>query len=126
MVVKGEDGHDSQASMDLQQISEFMAILSHCQHALVLAHAGQEIDLRTFDPRSAFQPVAGSHAIGAYEGMPKFAVGVEEAIGAVGALCLGSSGRLTGYRMSPGTAQTLGLALLDSAGKVPTTPPPKQ
>jgi hypothetical protein len=119
MAVRGKDGKDVSAFMDLDQIAELMAILSHCQHVLVLSSAGREVNM-PIDPNIAFQPEAGSQALGAYEGISRFAMGVDDLAGLVAFQFLSSSGRLSGYRIKPEKARALSRDLEAAADATPT------
>ena len=122
MTVEGDKG-PSTASMDAEGIAQFMAILSQCQHALVLSHAGQEVDL-PIDPNIAFDTVGGRYAIEYFEMHKKHALGVDNEMGAVGMKILSRKGRLTSIRMSPEAARNLGKGLLQVADQV--VPPQKR
>lgn len=80
-------GQKITASMDAAELAGFMAILSQCQHALVLSLAGQEVKL-PIDPEIAFQPQAGNFALGAFETIAKVTVGIDENLGAVALVIL--------------------------------------
>jgi hypothetical protein len=118
MIVKGDDGRNVEAGMSPEDISDFMAILSHCQHVLTLSHVGVEVHL-PIDPKIAFAPVAGGRVLTAYEGIRKLSIGIDESAGTVSMTLLGSSGRLSSYRMRPETARILGQGLLDRADETP-------
>ena len=120
--MSGKDDREVEAALDPQQLTLLIAILTHCQHALVLAHAGYKIDLGTWNPEEAFKPVDGKRALGAYEGLSRFATGVDQQLRAVALLLLGSSGRLTNYRIGAQTARNLARTLLESADDTPTLP----
>jgi hypothetical protein len=118
MTVKGENGQDSTASMDVDEIAEFIAILSQCQHALVLSHAGTQVTL-PLDPACAFETTAGRYALGAYEVHERHTTGIDSEMGAVAMTLLSRKGRLTNIRMSPASARNLGSSLLQMADEVP-------
>jgi len=117
MRVQNAAGKHVQANMDLDQIAEFITILSHCQHALVLSQAGHIVDL-PLDPQIAFKPQAGTMLLGAYEGAAKMTVGVDDLLGAVSLLILSPSGRLSGFRIAPEMARDLGNGLVEAADKI--------
>lgn len=106
-------------SMNVDEISRFMALLSQCQHVLVLSLTGHEEDL-PFDPAKAFAAGPGRHAIGAYEVHRRHAVGIDGELGAVAMTLLSRVGRLTGIRMSPDAARNLGRGLLQMADEAPS------
>jgi hypothetical protein len=118
IAVEGRDGSRVTASMDCDQIAEFMAILSQCQHALVLSHAGQEVDL-PIDPNIAFETIAGRYALNYFEVHRRHSLGIDTELGAVGMRLLSRKGRLTNIRMSPEAARNLGEGLLKLADEVP-------
>jgi hypothetical protein len=124
MTVRGESGQDSTASMDVDEIADFMAILSQCQHALVLSQAGIEVTL-PLDPARAFEPIARHHGLGAYEVHERHSLGIDSELGAIALLLLSRKGRLTNIRMSPASARNLGSSLLQMVDEVPR-PQPKQ
>lgn len=124
MRVEGASGQTVSASMDIEQIGGLMAILSHCQHALVRTLAGVKTDL-PIDPQIAFKPVAGKQAIGAYEGLRRIATGVDDNQGLVSMLLLSVLGRLSEYRMSPEMARHLGQGLIDAAENAPAPRKPQ-
>ena len=124
MTVTGRDGHDVKASMDMNDIAHFMAMLSHCQHVLAHAMRGRKIAL-PMDPAIAFQPVSGEFGLCAYEKLSRLAVGDDPTTAEVATILQGDSGRITGYRMSIETAQHLAQGLLSSVEKT-STPPTKQ
>jgi hypothetical protein len=123
--VVGKDGKTVSATMTLQEIAQFIAILSQCQHALVRTLAGVKTDL-PIDPAIAFEPVAGRERISAYEGIRRLAVGVDRAQGLVSMTLLSASDRISEYRMSSDSAQRLGQGLLDAADDTPSAPPKLQ
>lgn len=118
IAVQGPDGKSVTASMDCDQIAEFMAILSQCQHALVLAHAGQEVDL-PLDPNVAFETIGGRYALDYFEVHQRHSLGIDSELGAVGMKLLSRKGRLTSIRMSPEAARNLGSNLVRLADEVP-------
>jgi hypothetical protein len=121
MRVQNSAGKYVQANIDAEQLAEFMTILSHCQHALVLSKAGHVVNL-PIDPRMAFEPEVGPFLLGAYEGVQKLSAGIDEQTGTVGLLILSPSGRLSGFRIIPETARALGEGLVDAAEKMPGPP----
>jgi hypothetical protein len=120
IVVNDPDGHESKGSLGLEDLAKFMAILSHYQHALVHSCAGQKIPL-PLDPNVAFEENE-KYALGAHEGLSRASVGIDDAMGAVAMTALGSSGRLTGYRMSPDMARWMAQALVKAAEQTPNPP----
>jgi hypothetical protein len=116
MMVEGDNG-PSMASMDEEEIADFIAILTQCQHALVLLHAGQDATL-PLDPNIAFDPVAGRFAVDYFEVHKRHAIGIDQQHGAVGLKILSRKGRLTSIRMSPEAARNMGAGLLQVADEV--------
>jgi hypothetical protein len=98
---------------NLDGITELMALLSHCQHALVMAEAGKEVNL-PLSPPVAFDPQAGQYLLGAYEIIARLATGYDEMNSAVALMILSHAGRLSGFRISEETAR----ALADGLNKV--------
>jgi hypothetical protein len=124
ITVEGADGSRVTTSMDCDQIAEFMAILSQCQHALVLSHAGQKVTL-PMDPSIAFETIGGRYALDYFEVHRRHSLGIDSELGAVGMKLLSRKGRLTSIRMSPEAARKLGSGLVQMADEVPR-PQPKQ
>jgi hypothetical protein len=114
MILKGADGKEVRANIDLNQIAEFMTVLSNCQHALVFSKATNEVHL-PFDPIIAFTPEAGTSLLGAYEVVARAAVGSDKDSGIVALTILSSIGRLTGFRIAPEFARRIGQSLIDKA-----------
>jgi hypothetical protein len=100
--------------MDLDEIGDLMAALSQVQHALVMGLAGECLEV-PFDPAIAFRRVAGTHAVGAYERLQRFAAGLDEAQGMVALILLSELGRISGYRMSADLSRKLGAGLIRNA-----------
>ena len=117
MIVKDADGKEVKANIDLDQIAEFMTVLSNCQHALVFSKATNEVHL-PFDPTIAFTPDAGTSLLGAYEGVARAAVGSDEISGIVALTILSPTGRLTGFRIGREIARKIGRGLIDKADKI--------
>jgi hypothetical protein len=113
MRVTGESGADAVGRMDVDQIAEFMAILSQCQQALVLSHAGQELGL-PIDPNIAFDDVGG-FVPQYFEVHHRHGVGPHDS-GGVAMIMLTRKGRLTSICVSSEAAQNLGEGLLKAAG----------
>jgi hypothetical protein len=116
MTVKGEDSTIS-ASMDEEEIAEFIALLTQCQHALVMLHAGHDVSL-PIDPAVAFEPVAGKIALDYFEVLKRHAIGSDSQHGAVSLKLLSRKGRLTSIRMSVDAAQNMGAGLVQVAATV--------
>lgn len=115
--VSGDNGGSAIVRMNAQQIGTLINILTQTQHAVVLSMVGQKEEL-PFDPLRAFEPQAGKLALGAYEVVQKVAVGIDDNLGMVAALILSKPGRLTGLRIEPEIAQSLGRDLIHFSGEV--------
>jgi hypothetical protein len=117
MTVIGDNNQKITAKLTSAGLAEFVAILSQCQYALALSRTGQEVDL-PIDPNIAFEPVAGGYALGTYDIHERHLIGIDTQAGAVVLTLLSHRGRLTGIRMSPNTARTLGAQLQHTADRV--------
>jgi hypothetical protein len=114
IAVKRADGTDSEVNMTLDDLTNFMAVLSHYQHVLAHSLRGHEIE-PPMDLATAFVLVGGHFALAADEGLPRLAVADDPTTGEVVMMLQGSSGRITGYRILPETARKLSNDLLKCA-----------
>ena len=116
----GEDDLEARGTITIDEIDALMARLSQLQYALVLSQHGIELSLSE-DATIAFREAAKT-AWAKLDAVADFQTGVEELQSAVVLLMSGSTGRLTGYRMSPERARTLALALQNAADQIPAPP----
>jgi hypothetical protein len=120
VIVFGERDSETKGTLTVDEINDLMARLSQLQYALVLSEAGREVSLSQ-DANIAF-PEATKYALVKLDTLARYKAGVEEPEGNVALMILGSSGRLTGYRMSPEKACTMARDILNAAGQTPTSP----
>jgi hypothetical protein len=119
-VVIGKDGAKAEGALDVDRVDQLMATLSQCQHALVLSKAGGEQLAPPFDPARSFEE-HGGHILARRDAISRHAVGVDTE-GTVNLLLLGSTGRLSGYRMSPERARQIAHELVTAAAQTPIQP----
>jgi hypothetical protein len=120
VVVVGEGGGEAKGSLSIDEIDTLMARLSQRQYALVLSEHGTELSLSE-DATISFREAA-KIAWAKLDAVADYQTGVEDLQSAVVLLISGSTGRLTGYRMSPEKARTLALALQNAADQIPARP----
>jgi hypothetical protein len=125
IAIVGGDGKTISATLDCEQIADFVATLTQCQHALVLSATGQEVNM-PIDPNIAFEPVAGHYVPDFFEVHRRHTVGIDNELGAVAIRLLSRRGRLTSIRMPPEAAQNLGAGLLKVAAEISNQRPSKQ
>jgi hypothetical protein len=113
---KDNNGREAMVAIPSQDIPKLMAMLSHCQHALALAHAGQPVSLPI--AREAIFKTAGQYGVGAFEGATQFFTGIDDTQGMVAFVVWSSEQRLTSYRMSPDMARKMSDALSRAAEQV--------
>ena len=116
----GEDNSEARGTITIDEIDALMARLSQLQYALVLSEQGTELSFSE-DATIAFQETA-KLTWAKLDAVADFRTGVEDLQSKVTLLISGSTGRLTGYRMSPETARTLALALQKTADQIPAPP----
>jgi hypothetical protein len=121
IVVTGKDDAEAKGSLSIDDINRLMANLSQCQHALVISQAGGEQLTPPFDPAQPFEG-QGGYSLAKLDAIARYKTAVDDTEGTVGLLVLGSTGRLTGYRISPEKARQLAHALLTAADQTPTQP----
>jgi hypothetical protein len=121
VVVTGNDGTEAKGALSIDDIDRLMAHLSQCQHALVLSKAGGEQLTSPFDPEKPLEAQEG-HILANHDAISRHEVGVDDTEGTVNLLVLGSSGRLSGHRMSPERARQLADQLLRAAGQITVRP----
>lgn len=120
--VAGDDGAIANGAINSDQISRLAAHLSQMQYALDLSEITGEEHSPPFDPLRPFQ---GGQLFGKFFNVSQSRIGVDDMQGKVAALLLDSSGRLTGYRMSPEKAREVGRALLVAADQIQGASKPK-
>jgi hypothetical protein len=121
VVVQGDSDAEARGTLNVDDINRLMASLSQMQHALVISEAGGEQLMPPFDPAKPFEG-QGGYTLAKRSAIQRHNVGVDDTAGTVGMLVLDSSGRLTGYRMSPERARQMASDLLKAAGETPTQP----
>jgi hypothetical protein len=120
----GPEGKPATGELDLGAIRQLMAILSHCEHALVLLGAGEKPKLPS-DPDQIFESSTGEFKLGAYDEVRRFEAGIDDTMGMVGLTIWGKSARLSGFRLSPDNARSMARDLQAAADATPN-PPPKR
>ena len=108
------NGQKITAAMELDDIAELMAILSHCQLALAHSIEGRRVDL-PMDAATAFQPVAGASGLRVSESIANLSVRDDPTIGDVVIDLMSTARRISRFRMIPEAARRLGHALLTAA-----------
>jgi hypothetical protein len=112
LTVQASDNAGMQVTVNLtiEEVSGFIAILSQCQYALALAHAGLRTKL-PIDPNAAFERRADD---GPCEPLARCAV-ESGASGDVAVLMMSAPQRLTHLRLSPERARQLACDLVIAA-----------
>jgi hypothetical protein len=121
VIVWGTNDAEAKGTLKIDEIDQLMANLSFCQYALVISKAGGEQLMPPFDYTRPFE-AQGGYILAKRDAISRHAVGVDDTEGTVALLVLGSTGRLTGYRMSPERARQLAHDLLTAAAQTPTQP----
>lgn len=116
--LKDAEGKMISTALDVQDLADVITQLSQCQFALIRSAAGMQTDLPV-DPSLAFEAPGGGFLNGMYEGLRRFALGIDGARTVVSVMFLSATGRLSDYRMSADMARRLGRALLEQIGDIP-------
>jgi hypothetical protein len=121
VIAEGPDGAGADGTLTIDDLDRLMANLSQCQHALVISAAGGEQLMPPFNPTQMFEG-RGGYVLAKRDAISRHTVGVDDTEGTVALLVLGSSGRLSGYRMSPERARQIANHLLTAADQTPNRP----
>jgi hypothetical protein len=120
VAIFGDGDSEARGTLSIEEIDTLMARLSQLQYALVLSGHGQEVSLSE-DANIAFRE-ASRYAWAKLDAIADYQTGVEDLQSAVVLTILGSTGRLTGYRMSPEKARQMAAALAGTADQTPASP----
>jgi hypothetical protein len=120
VVVFGDGDGEAKGTLTIDEINDLMARLSQFQYVLVLSEHGQEVSLSE-DANIAFRE-ASKYAWAKLDLIVDYQTGIEDLQSAVALTIAGSTGRLSGFRMSPDKARTMARDLLKAADQTPTSP----